>query len=47
MAKKIAPTPVLEGKDAYDFLVEMSKPATKEEREMLERIEKKHLPNLF
>jgi hypothetical protein len=47
MAKPIAPTPTLEGKDAYNFLMEMQRPATKEEKEMFERIKKMHLPNLF
>jgi len=47
MAKEIAPTPVLEGEDAYYFLMEMLKPANDEERTQLEEIEKKDLPKLF
>lgn len=48
MAKDIAPTPVLEGEDAYIFLLEMVKPATEEERKMLEEIDnKKELPILL
>jgi len=41
MAKEIAPTPVLEGKDAYHFLLEMVEPASAEQKRMIEEIEKK------
>jgi hypothetical protein len=47
MAKEIAPTPVLEGKDAYNFLLEMAEPSTPEEKKIIEDIEKKNLPILF
>lgn len=47
MAKNIAPTPVLEEKDAFDFLLEMEEPATKEEIEKLDKIMKKDLPILL
>lgn len=47
MAKEIAATPVLEGRDAYNFLIEMDQPATTEEKDMLEKIEKKNLPLLI
>lgn len=47
MAKEIAPTPVLEGKDAYNFLKEMVEPATPEERKIIEDIKKKDLPILL
>ncbi|MEL7671998.1 hypothetical protein [Methanobacterium sp.] len=44
MAKKITPTPVLEGKDAVNFLLEMNKPASEEKKKMLDKIRKKHKP---
>lgn len=44
MAKKITPTPVLEGKDAVNFLLEMNKPASEEKKKMLDEIRKKHKP---
>lgn len=47
MAKEIAPTPVLEGEDAYCFLKELLEPANDEERTQLEEIVKKDLPKLF
>jgi hypothetical protein len=47
MAKPIAPTPILEGEDAYHFLLEMAKPPSKEKKEMLERIKNKDYPILF
>lgn len=47
MAKEIAPTPVLEGKDAYNFLLEMTGPASEEKKRMLEEIEKKNKPILL
>lgn len=47
MAKSITPTPVLEGKDAYNFLIEMAQPASDEKKEMLKNIKKKDYPILF
>lgn len=44
MAKKITPTPVLEGKDAVNFLLEMNKPASEKKKKMLDKIRKKHKP---
>lgn len=44
MAKEITPTPILEGKDAFNFLLEMNEPASEEKKRMLEKIEKKHKP---
>ena len=38
MAKAIAPTPTLKGKDAINFLKEMKRPNTKKENEIKERI---------
>ncbi|MGL6298977.1 MAG: hypothetical protein ACRC1M_07420 [Methanobacteriaceae archaeon] len=32
MAKRIAPTPILEGEDAKEFLKEMKRPNTPEEK---------------
>ncbi|MGL4670336.1 MAG: hypothetical protein ACRCVG_07090 [Methanobacteriaceae archaeon] len=40
MAKKIAPTPILDGKDAEEFLKEMKRPNTKEETEHWQKLEK-------
>jgi hypothetical protein len=42
MAKEIAPTPVLKGKEAYYFLLEMNEPASDEKKKMLDEIDKKH-----
>ena len=47
MAKPIAPTPILEGKEAYDFLMEMLKPSSDKKKRMLREIREKHLPDLF
>jgi hypothetical protein len=47
MAKPIAATPTLEGKDAVKFLLEMLEPPTEKERKMLEDIKAKYLPILF
>jgi hypothetical protein len=47
MAKEIAPTPVLEGLDAYNFLMDMTKPSSEEEKKIMEKIEKKDLPILL
>jgi|WetSurMetagenome_2_1015567.scaffolds.fasta_scaffold782152_1 hypothetical protein len=47
MAKEIAPTPVLEGEDAYHFLLEMNEPASDEKKEMLDKIDKKDYKILF
>lgn len=44
MAKKITPTPVLEGKDAVNFLLEMNKPPSKKKKELLNRIREKYEP---
>ena len=42
MARKIAKTPTLEGKDAVEFLKEMNRPNTKEEDEHWKKIQKNH-----
>lgn len=47
MAKKIAPTPVLKGKEAVDFLLEMDKPSSNEKKQMLKRIKAEHKADLF
>lgn len=47
MAKEIAPTPVLRGKEAVEFLLEMDEPASTKKKEMLRRIKEKHDPDLF
>ncbi|GAB6056803.1 hypothetical protein HYG87_02105 [Methanobacterium alkalithermotolerans] len=47
MAKEIVPTPVLEGKDAYNFIMEMEKPASIEKKKMLDEIDKKNKPLLL
>ncbi len=44
MAKEIVPTPILEGKDAVKFLLEMNEPASEEKKKMLDEIKKKHKP---
>ena len=38
MAKAIAPTPVLKGKDTKNFLKEMTRPNNKKENEIKQRI---------
>lgn len=40
MAKPIAPTPVLEGKDLKEFLKERKTPISRKEKEINERIKK-------
>lgn len=50
MAKPIAPTPTLRGKDAFDFLMEMYNETVNPDPkrvEMLKRISEKDLPLLF
>lgn len=44
MAKKITPTPVLEGKEAVNFLLEMNKPSSKEKKALLKRIKEEYEP---
>lgn len=47
MAKQIAPTPILRGKEAVEFLLKMQKPLSKEKKELLERIKRNYKPDLF
>lgn len=47
MAKEITPTPVLKGKEAVIFLLDMDKPASEEKKQMLKRIRQNHNPDLF
>lgn len=44
MAKEITPTPVLEGKDAVNFLLEMNKSSSDAKKELLERIKNEYEP---
>ncbi len=44
MARKITPTPILEGKDTVKFLLEMNEPPGEEKKKMLDGIKKKHKP---
>ena len=45
MAKPIGDTPILEGKDAEDFLNSLNKPVTKKDKELIEKIKsQRHVP---
>lgn len=47
MAKKIAPTPVLEGEDAVKFLEDIRRPTSDAKKEYLSYIKKEFKADLF
>lgn len=44
MAKEITPTPVLEGKDAVNFLLKMNEPSSDAKKELLDKIKDQYEP---
>lgn len=44
MAKEVAPTPILRGKEATTFLLEMAEPASDKKKKMLKNIREEYEP---